>query len=118
MGVIGEKLARDLKVGDTIAVQNPSYPRGYSTHTIERIDRTFAPVDMLALYGTDLLDIVVYGETTVSLAGKSRNRWPHDHVPIAQRAYRRYPGVPDAADANRIFAWARSERKRRMSITA
>lgn len=115
MGIIGEKRVWDLKVGDMVAIQNPTYPRGYSTHTIERIDMSRPPVDMVALYGTDLLEIVLYGETIVSIAGKSSNRWHHDHAPIAQRVLRRYPGIPSKSDGERIFAWARAERSRRLT---
>jgi hypothetical protein len=65
MEIIGEKLVAKLVIGDTIAIQNRSYPRGYSVHTIERID---SEGPFVWLFGSDLLEMALYPDQLVSLA--------------------------------------------------
>lgn len=115
MGIIGEKLATNLVVGDAIALQNQSAPKGYSVHVIERIERDAFGI---VLFGSNLLEIVLQHDQPVSVAGKTRNRWSHDHVPIARRIFRRLRNNVTAAEAAAIFAWSRSERQRRLATSS
>ena len=67
MGIIGERLAGELIIGDTIAIQSRETPRGYSTHTIERVDRESTYV---VLFGSNLLEMALYPDQVISLAGR------------------------------------------------
>jgi hypothetical protein len=65
MAIVGEKLVKDLAVGDTIAIQSQHEPIGYSVHTIERVDCEGPFVHLL---GSNLLEMALYPDQLISLA--------------------------------------------------